>query len=251
MSPPPTSIDGTDITGATIDGQEVQEITVDGDIVFTAGPELPNPGNLQLRIDARDDGRSAAAITTIPDLQNNFDLSGDASLSDTGPEGLRSYSFDGTQQMGVDFTELTQPITQAFLFQLQEGTSLSANKEITDANSGAAGSRPGTFAKGQGDQWAYFAGSAGIDSNVTIDENTHIMTVVFDGPNSFMRLDGTKIASGDGGSATLNGFKIAERVDNVDNSDIEFVEVLLYTVDESSNISDIEVYLDRDTNIIP
>jgi len=37
---PPTSIDGTDITGATIDGQDVQEITVDGDTVFTAGPTL-------------------------------------------------------------------------------------------------------------------------------------------------------------------------------------------------------------------
>jgi hypothetical protein len=37
MTPPPTSIDGTDITGATIDGQEVQEITVDGDTVFKAG----------------------------------------------------------------------------------------------------------------------------------------------------------------------------------------------------------------------
>jgi hypothetical protein len=38
MTPPPTSIDGTDITGATIDGQDVQEITVDGQSVFTAGP---------------------------------------------------------------------------------------------------------------------------------------------------------------------------------------------------------------------
>jgi hypothetical protein len=35
---PPTSIDGTDITGATIDGQDVQEITVDGQTVFTASP---------------------------------------------------------------------------------------------------------------------------------------------------------------------------------------------------------------------
>jgi len=38
----PTSIDGTDITGATIDGQDVQEITVDGDTVFTAGPQINN-----------------------------------------------------------------------------------------------------------------------------------------------------------------------------------------------------------------
>jgi len=36
----PTSIDGTDITGATIDGTDVTEITVDGDTVFTAGPTI-------------------------------------------------------------------------------------------------------------------------------------------------------------------------------------------------------------------
>jgi len=40
MTPPPTSIDGTDITGATIDGQDVQEITVDGQTVFQAGPPI-------------------------------------------------------------------------------------------------------------------------------------------------------------------------------------------------------------------
>ena len=37
----PTSIDGTDITGATIDGTDITEITVDGDVVFSAGPNLP------------------------------------------------------------------------------------------------------------------------------------------------------------------------------------------------------------------
>ena len=37
----PTSIDGTDITGATIDGTDVQEITVDGDVVFSATSDLP------------------------------------------------------------------------------------------------------------------------------------------------------------------------------------------------------------------
>jgi len=42
MTPPPTSIDGTDITGATIDGQEVQEITIDGQTVFTAFEFIDN-----------------------------------------------------------------------------------------------------------------------------------------------------------------------------------------------------------------
>jgi len=38
----PTSIDGTDITGATIDGTDVQEITVDGQTVFTSAPQINN-----------------------------------------------------------------------------------------------------------------------------------------------------------------------------------------------------------------
>jgi len=40
---PPTSIDGTDITGATIDGTDVQEITVDGQTVFTSAPQINLP----------------------------------------------------------------------------------------------------------------------------------------------------------------------------------------------------------------
>jgi len=45
MSPPPTNIDGTDITGASIDGQDVQEITLDGQTVFSAGVDLTNLTN--------------------------------------------------------------------------------------------------------------------------------------------------------------------------------------------------------------
>jgi hypothetical protein len=41
MTPPPTFIDGQEITGATIDGQDVEKITVDGQTVFTPPPTLP------------------------------------------------------------------------------------------------------------------------------------------------------------------------------------------------------------------
>jgi len=63
---PPTSIDGTDITGATIDGTDVQEITVDGQTVFTAGPagafditRVNQPAQATLNIQ---DGRSAGLV---------------------------------------------------------------------------------------------------------------------------------------------------------------------------------------------
>jgi len=81
---PPTSIDGTDITGATIDGTDVQEITVDGDTVFTAQTLPHKLSNLVLwypfdtasyagmsnyRDDATD-GLTRAANTTPFDLDD-------------------------------------------------------------------------------------------------------------------------------------------------------------------------------------
>jgi len=70
---PPTSIDGTDITGATIDGTDVQEITVDGQTVFTAGPDIP--GSAVLHLDASSLSLSdGSAVTTWTDLEGNGDF---------------------------------------------------------------------------------------------------------------------------------------------------------------------------------
>jgi len=68
MSPPPTSIDGTEITGATIDGQDVEEITVDGQTVFAAGPPIA-PVN---RIYTGDFGSQVEQYDTT----SKFDLTG-------------------------------------------------------------------------------------------------------------------------------------------------------------------------------
>jgi len=88
---PPTSIDGTDITGATIDGTDVQEITVDGDTVFTAGPPpAPDLSNLQNHYAARletnyNDGDTVTIFTD--QIGNN-----DASNSTSGGRGTPNYS---------------------------------------------------------------------------------------------------------------------------------------------------------------
>jgi len=105
MSPPPTSIDGSDITGSTIDGQEVQEITVDGQTVFTAGP-APAPVNRMYAADF-----SNGLIRQF-DLTNKFDLTGatetgtfkitnprDVTIADSGNRLIVSASSDGLQEM--------------------------------------------------------------------------------------------------------------------------------------------------------
>jgi hypothetical protein len=79
MTPPPTSIDGTDITGATIDGQDVQEITVDGQTVFTAGPPVTR---LYTATPSRD-------VMEQFDLNNRFDLTGATKTAQISNNGVR------------------------------------------------------------------------------------------------------------------------------------------------------------------
>ena len=80
---PPTSIDGTDITGATIDGTDVTEITVDGDVVFSAGPTIVDDfetGNLsRWNTNGHKANINAWNITTTNVVQGSFALIGNTS----------------------------------------------------------------------------------------------------------------------------------------------------------------------------
>jgi len=86
----PTSIDGTDITGATIDGQDVQEITVDGQTVFTAGPVLPD--SAIARWSFEDDLNTSTAVDSIGSFDGNIN---GATYSTQSQVGDNSLFFDG------------------------------------------------------------------------------------------------------------------------------------------------------------
>jgi hypothetical protein len=98
---PPTSIDGTDITGATIDGTDVQEITVDGDTVFTAAPDLPNSAIHQWRFDEGSGSTAADSIGT-----NDGTISGATWTSVSDLVGGFGLSFDQTDDE-VDFSTVS------------------------------------------------------------------------------------------------------------------------------------------------
>jgi len=135
MSPPPTSIDGTDITGATIDGQEVQEITVDGQTVFTAGPA---PGNFQY--DSQDlNLANNDAVNTWPETSGNDTLSnGTATTFDTGTMnddsvnsqgGLIESTSSGLQNLLFNQTDIT--VSFSFVF-----TTVNDNQRFMGFNDG-------------------------------------------------------------------------------------------------------------------
>jgi len=85
---PPTSIDGTDITGATIDGTDVTEITVDGQTVFSAA-QIPNAVGHRWKADE-------GSGSTVGDSIGTGDLSYNGSWGSGEGNGNAYLQFDGS-----------------------------------------------------------------------------------------------------------------------------------------------------------
>jgi len=84
---PPTNIDGTEITGATIDGQGVEEITVDGQAVFSA---IPDSGDHQWFID---EGSGTTLNDSVGSV--NATINGATWESESGTVGGQYLEYDG------------------------------------------------------------------------------------------------------------------------------------------------------------
>jgi len=98
---PPTSIDGTDITGATIDGQDVQEITLDGQTVFSAGILRPPSGVSYWTFDNVDtSGSTAIDVWGSNDGTINGATTGQSGANDQYTTD-ESYDFDGSDDVTV------------------------------------------------------------------------------------------------------------------------------------------------------
>jgi len=112
---PPTSIDGTDITGATIDGTDVTEITVDGQTVFTAGPDLPDSAVRQWAFAERTTSGTGVITETL--ANDDGDTTG-------GPTNTADNSFfDG-------FYEATDGVDDAILLPVSEFQSQLQSKDV-------------------------------------------------------------------------------------------------------------------------
>jgi hypothetical protein len=94
MSPPPTSIDGTDITGATIDGQAVQEITIDGQIVFKATETPTAYSNLVAWYPFDSSFYGGSNVSDVTALFEPAE-SGDSEAYDAGPGSNSTYKTSG------------------------------------------------------------------------------------------------------------------------------------------------------------
>jgi len=204
---PPTSIDGTNITGATIDGTDVQEITVDGQTVFQAVPSIPEAD--LYHYDATSLGLADGdPVSSWADLSTrNADLSivsGSPTYEDNVINGLPAVRYDGTddrhESSGVSVLSSTTKavfygVFQTFTFGTERSilfnSSVSSFAEITLEST-----------------MRIFFGSELTGS--TLSTSSRTFKVVVDGSNSSVQVDGGTVFTGttdkfDGGDISIGG----------------------------------------------
>jgi len=227
---PPTSIDGTDITGATIDGTDVQEITVDGDTVFSAAPEIP--ASAVANYDATQEV-STGNITSITDRVGSFNLSGSATVVSNSINGKQAYDFDGTEEMATTAMSVSsEPFAVVLVFR-------SDNSSVDQRPFGTENTVDQFRVLLQFEAFAEYAGFRGSNQikGGQVDTNPHVLSAKGFGTNQMnIRLDGVEIANGTAGSGFIDGFALSSSAFGQ-----EFVGVIPEaTVLESTTNSDIQ-----------
>jgi len=196
---------------------------------------------------ARYDATEISGVSDGSDLSSWSDQQGSNDLTagvpptyeSSGINGNPSVVFNGVDEyLNTSFTEISQP-THIFFVGQHETFDGGDRNFIFDSTS-SAGRLILQNALGNRE---LFAGSTSITGGST-DDNIHVFSALCDGSNSELRVDGVQDVSGDAGTDGLGGLTLATNFDNSINfANFRFGEVLVYSADKSSKISDIESYL--------
>jgi len=239
---PPTSIDGTDITGATIDGTDVQEITVDGDTVFELD-QLPT-SNLVHRYSAKELSlNDNDPVSTFSDAEGSDDLSASGSptfktnLFGNKP-GVR-YDGNDDEHQGSFTSAVSQPFSIFMALDIRS-VSTSQNEGYFWDTGTQFGPR---LINNKGDY--QIADDSGSKNGGAPTTGRQILSALFDGANTKLRINGvdeiTKSGSGD-----ISGFYLASSPFD-QYAQIDIASVLVY--DAVPTVSDVENYLSVEYSI--
>lgn len=196
---------------------------------------IPDSGDLQ----ARYDWTGASGTSTVTDLSGNgHDLTG----TYTGPtatiNGNQAGEFDGADDLlTVDWTDLPQPNHVFMVYQF-----IADSDDVRSVIDGDSDGRQKFGNNGQGNIDLY-AGNANNVVGGDADTKPHVVSALFDGANSALRLDGADVASGDAGGEDSGGLTVGAEPGGGNYADVYVGEILHYPMDKSGSQSDIEGYL--------
>jgi len=242
MSPPIYTPDGSEVSEIVLpDGSTASEVIgPDGNVVFQAGPNIPDSGDLHAQYSF--DQYSSGTTSGFPDLSGNgYDLvNGSITGVSASINGVQAGEFNGSEKVHTDsFTAVSQPYTAFVVSNLQPKTD-----GITSLINLAGSERMELRYDNRdfvGAEWRLDSENAGAVGGGS-DTSLKLHTIVFDGSNSIVR---------QGGSQTISGEVSGESMDRIDvggfsNSEWQDAigDVLVYPDRRSSSqISDVESYL--------
>jgi hypothetical protein len=238
----PINIDGSQVSDVTIDGKSVSEVTMDGQQVF--GSAIPDSENIQLRYIAEDqtnqynDGETVSTLSA--DVGSDLSATGNPSLNVNAKNDLAAIGYDGSDDghEGSLSTTFSQPTHRFVVFQYRSFSG--SNDYLLGTQTDTA--RHDFIADSGADE--YGANAATTLPGGSPDTNWHIATILYDGTNSHMRIDGTQVASGDAGTNDYGDLSIGYLGwSNGNHSDALVTELADYGVDESLNERGIEQFL--------
>jgi len=151
--------------------------------------------------------------------------------------GLNVLDFDGTNdQLSVSGFTLTQPYT-VFAVALSDDGADATGQRITDGQASST-----ILGKTTANSWNLFAGTGLLGG--TVDGGAHVHGGVFDGATSTRRVDGAVVASGNGGTSSHGGLRLAISNTGTNFWDGWIAEVVMYPTGLSAgDCSSVEAYL--------
>jgi len=212
---------------------------------------IPDSEDLHARYDVRvlSLSNNDSVTTWADETGNGHDLTAGTAptyIAD-GIDGNPVVRFGGVDEfLDVAFSTISQPYSVFILFQFQSFDSNDLNF-VTGPETGSGGLN---FTSDMTGNDTYTINSGSSIRGGTVDTNPSIFSNILDGASSAMRKNGSQIASGDAGGDGMQGLSVGDNGSGAENAEIDVVEILVYPQDKSGIQSDVEEYLDRDTNIL-
>jgi hypothetical protein len=234
---PPTSIDGTEITGATIDGTDVTEITVDGDTVFAA-LDIPDEQELHARYDY---SQESGSLPIIDQSGNGRDLgTGSYSGVNVTVNGVQAGEFNGSGDFAkTTFSTVSQPYHRFIV--INPNVAENRNNPYADGGTSFEGTINSGDSGSEGDNYELFAGNSLVSGQGADAGDIVVISALFNGSNSSIRVNQNE-TTGNAGTSNLTGV-IHGATDAQATTDVNVCEDLIYPSDKSAVVTDVEQFL--------
>lgn len=222
--------------GTTVAPKGFSEVRKGDGTILSSGNAIPDNAIAQFDASALSltDGGSVTTWTDETGNGNDLTAGNAPTFVQSSMGGQPVVRFDGSSNyLDVTFgTTYTQPntIITAIRFEGALGTadvpvwfdgSDSSNRHYLDN-------------EGTTDDIRVFAG-ASLDTGYSVDNNAHLLTVIYNGSSSVVRVDGSQVATGDVGSQSLAGLTLGAQWDQNVYGKIDVGEFVPYSADLSAS----------------